>query len=179
MAFLDLVKKRQSVRKYAARPVPREAIEQCLKAVQLSPSTCNSQPWYFIIVDDEALRKRVADAAFSGMYSMNSSVKDAPVLVVVVRDRSKYLAILGGRCRGIPFSLIDIGIACEHFVLQAVEEGIGTCYMGWFNETAVKKVLDIPRSMKADLIISMGYPADAQERVKTRKLLSEIHRFNK
>lgn len=177
--FLDLVKKRQSARKYAARPVSREIIARCLEAARLAPSACNSQPWHFIVVDNEELRNKVANAAFSGVHSMNAFAKDAPVLVIVVRERSSYLAAVGGCCRGVSFSLIDIGIACEHFALQAAEEGVGTCYLGWFNERSVKKVLGLPGSKEIDMMIGMGYPADGQERVKIRKPLDEISRFNK
>jgi len=178
VVFLDLVKRRQSTRKYMTKPVSREIIERCLEAARLAPSACNSQPWHFIVVDSEELKNKVADAAFSGIHSMNAFAKNAPVLVVVVREGSSYLAALGGCCRGVAFSLIDIGIACEHFALQAAEEGLGTCYLGWLNEKRVKKVLGLPVGKKIDMIISMGYPIDEQERVKTRKLLSEISRFN-
>lgn len=179
MKFLDLVKIRKSVRRYSAKPVDREIIDRCLEAAQSAPSACNSQPWYFVVVDDQDLKKRIADAAFSGIYSINSFVKNAPVLVVVVRDKSSYLAGMGGYFRGFQFNLIDIGIACEHFILQAAEEGVGSCWLGWFNERAVKNILAIPRSKKVDIMISMGYPEVKEQIVKTRKPLSEISKFNK
>lgn len=179
MNFLELVKRRKSTRRYAATPVSREVIARCLEAAQLAPSACNSQPWYFIVIDDEDLKNKVANAAFSGIYSMNSFAKDAPVLVAVIRDKSSYFATLGGYCRGTQFSLIDIGIACEHFILQAEEEGVGTCCLGWFNEKAVKKILGIPYNKKADIMISMGYSNNGAQISKTRKSLGEISRFNK
>ncbi len=177
MIFLDLVKKRQSVRKYAPRPVPRDAIERCLEAARLAPSACNSQLWSFIILDDEKLRDEVAEKAFSGACKMNSFAKNAQVLVVAVTERSTYFARLGGFFRGTQYNLIDIGIACEHFALQAAEEGIGTCFLGIFNEKAVKKALRIPRGKKVDVIISMGYPAIEQTREKVRKPLGEMRKF--
>lgn len=179
MSFLELVKKRKSTRRYSAKPVGREIIAKCLEAAQLAPSACNSQPWYFIVVDDPDLKKRVANAAFSGIHSMNSFAKEAPVLVAVVTDKSSYLAALGGYFRGVQYNLIDIGITCEHFMLQATEEGVGTCWLGWFNEQAVKNILDIPRGKKVNIMISMGYPEVEEQANKTRKLLSEISRFNK
>jgi len=179
MTFLELVNKRASVRKYTAVPVPREVITRCLEAARLAPSACNSQPWKFIVVDEPALRKRLADAAFSGAYSMNSVTGNAPVLVVVTRSRSRGFATVGGFFRKVQYSLIDIGASCEHFILQAAEQGVGTCWLGWFNERAVKKILEIPKSEKADIIISMGYPGEGSYREKTRKSLDEIARFNK
>lgn len=177
MTFLELVKRRRSIRRYAAKAVSRETIDRCLEAARLAPSACNSQPWYFVVVDDEKLKNRLADEAFSRVYSMNSFAKDAPVLIVAVTQRSSYTACLGGYLRGTQYSLIDIGIACEHIILQAEEEGLGTCWLGWFNEKAVKKILGISRSEKVDVIISMGYPEE-EPKDKLRKPLSEIRRFN-
>lgn len=179
MKFLDLVKIRKSVRKYTAKPIDRDIIDRCLQAAQAAPSACNSQPWYFIVVDTPELKKKIADAAFSGIHSINSFAKNAPVLVVVVRDKSKYLASLGGYFRGFQFNLIDIAIACEHFILQAAEEGVGSCWLGWFNEKAVKIILSIAHDKNIDIIISLGYPETEEQVVKKRKPLSEISKFNK
>ena len=73
---------------------------------------------------------------------------------------------------------IDIGIAAAHLTLQAAEEGLGTCFMGWFNEKGVKKLLNIPVSIRVELIIAMGYPASDIIRGKTRKKLNEIMEYN-
>lgn len=177
MNFLELVKKRQSVRKYSGKPVPKDAIERCLEAARLAPSACNSQPWSFIIIDDVKLKDEVATAAFSGIYSSNSFAKSAPVLVAVITEHSKFIASLGGYFRGTQYNLIDVGIAAEHFVLQAAEEGLGTCWLGFFNEKAVKKVLNIPKDKKADIIISVGYPADDKIREKSRRPIDEIRKY--
>ncbi|NCC53224.1 MAG: nitroreductase, partial [Spartobacteria bacterium] len=115
MSFLDLARTRQSTRKYdPARPVPRETIERCVEAARLAPSACNSQPWEFIILDQDPFRSALAQPAFGGPYKMNRFALDAPVLIVVVRERAKLAARLGGMFRGCAFSLIDIGIAAEH-----------------------------------------------------------------
>ncbi|MFH0839705.1 MAG: nitroreductase family protein [Candidatus Omnitrophota bacterium] len=177
MNFLELVRRRRSTRKYLSKPVPREAIDRCLEAARLAPSACNSQPWSFIIADKDNLKDDLAATAFSGPYSMNSFAKSAPILIVVITERSGYIATLGGYFKGVQYSLIDIGIACEHLVLQAEEEGLGTCWLGWFNEKAVKKVLGLPDEKKIDIIISMGYPAGGEVREKARKSLDEIRRY--
>jgi nitroreductase len=178
MAFLDLVKKRRSVRRYTPTPVPKEAIVRCLEAARFAPSACHSQPWCFVVVDDQSLKEEVARAAFSGPYAMNRFAIEAPVLIVVVRDKSKTFARLGGLFRQVRYNLIDIGIAWEHFVLQAAEEGLGTCWLGWFDENAAKRILRIQKDKKADIMISMGYPADTEFKDKPRKSLEEISRFN-
>jgi len=178
MSFLDLVQKRSSVRKFSDQPVSREVLTRCLEAARLAPSACNSQPWSFIVVDDPQLRQRIADKAFTGMYSINTHAKTAPVFVVVVTEPSGYMARLGGQFKGVQYNLIDVGIAVDHFTLQAAEEGLGTCWLGWFNSGAVKKILGIPWNKRTDIMLSVGYPADPAPRSKIRKDLTEMSRFN-
>jgi len=157
MALLDLLKHRKSVREFLDRPVERDKIITCLEAARLAPSECNSQPWRFIIVDDRQLKDRLCDAAFGGIYSMNSFCKTAPVMVVVISEKSKFIARIGEMFRGTKYYLIDIGITCEHFVLQAEDLGLGTCWIGWFNERGVKSTLGIPQRKKIDMLIALGY----------------------
>jgi len=104
---------------------------------------------------------------------MNGFAKEAPVLVVVVTERSKYVAQVAGATRGTQYNLIDIGIACEHFILQATEEGLGTCWIGWFDQKGVREVLGLSKHDCLDIVISVGYPADAQ-REKVRKTTGEM-----
>ena len=157
MVLLDLLKHRKSVRGFLDKPVEREKIMMCLEAARVAPSACNSQPWKFIIVDDRELKNRLCDTAFSGIYSINSFCKTAPVVVAVVSEKSKFLARIGGVFRGTKYYLIDIGIACEHFVLEAEDLGLGTCWIGWFDEQAVKSILNVPRNKKIDILIALGY----------------------
>ncbi|MFC2003076.1 nitroreductase family protein [Chloroflexota bacterium] len=157
MALLDLLKHRKSVREFLDRPVERDKIMTCLEAARLAPSECNSRPWRFIVVDDRQLKDRLCNAAFGGIYSMNSFCKTAPVMIVVISEKSKFLARIGEMFRGTKYYLIDIGIACEHFVLQAEDLGLGTCWIGWFNERGVKSTLNIPQYKKIDMLIALGY----------------------
>jgi len=129
------------------------------------------------VVDDPPTVQRLASAAFSGIYSMNRFAASAPVLVVVVTERSRYAARLGGQMRGVQYSLVDIGIACEHFVLQAAEDGVGTCWLGWLNEKAVRKVLRLPRGARIDIMLSMGYPEKEDIREKKRKMPAEVSEY--
>ncbi|MBU1863447.1 MAG: nitroreductase family protein [Candidatus Omnitrophica bacterium] len=179
MNFIDLVKKRQSTRSYTPQPVSRDVIDRCIEAARLAPSACNSQPWTFIVIDDPSRKNKVGDAAFSGMYSMSSFAQSAPVLIIVITEKSSYAATLGTWLKGTQFNLIDIGIAGEHLVLQATEEGLGTCLIGWFNEKAVKKELKLPSKSHIDIIISMGYPQDAGPREKLRKPIDAIRSYYK
>ncbi|MBN1871735.1 MAG: nitroreductase family protein [Candidatus Omnitrophica bacterium] len=177
MDFLELAKKRQSTRDYSPKVVPRESIDRCIEAARLAPSACNSQPWSFIVVDREPMRTKLASGAFGGIYAMNSFAKKAPVFIVVITERAPYITRLGGYLKGVQYSLIDIGIACEHLILEAEELGMGTCWLGWFDERFVKNLLKVPKDKKVDVIISMGYPEEGRLRDKSRRPLDEIRRF--
>ncbi len=178
MKFIELVRKRKSTRKYLSKPVPKEIIDQCLEAARLAPSACNSQPWSFVVVDDKNAINEIVKKSMSGLYSMNKFVKTAPVVIVVITEQSVYAARMGGMLRNVKYNLIDIGIACDHLVLQAVELGLGTCWLGWFNGKALKKVLGLPKSKHVDVAISMGYPDEtAEPRKKIRKSLEETRRY--
>lgn len=174
MRFLDLVRRRYSCREYLSKMVPREALERCLEAARLAPSACNAQPWRFIVVMDQELKTRLAQKAFSGIFGMNHFAMRAPVLVAVVREPSKFIISLGGNFRGVQYSLIDLGIAVEHFVLQAEEEGLGTCWLGWFDEPGVKRILGLSHGEKVDILLSVGFPEDKPSDVKNRKSPMEI-----
>ena len=175
MEFRDLVAKRQSDRKYKNVPVKRELIVSCLEAARLAPSACNSQPWKFIVVDEPQLVAEMADAA-AGM-GMNKWVKQAPVIVAVTLEKMNFTAKIGSVIKDKEYSLLDVGIAVEHFCLQAAELGLGTCIMGWFDEKRVKKLLNIG-NRRIPLLISLGYP-DSDTRKKSRKDLDEICSWNK
>jgi nitroreductase len=179
MSFLDLVNKRYSVRNYNNTPIARDTMNRCIEAARLAPSACNSQPWKFIIVDDPELLRKVSTAAFEGILKFNHFAFDAPALVVIVSERQKALANIAGRVKRKTFSQMDIGIAAEHFCLQAAEEGLGTCMLGWFNEARVKKTLSIPRLKRVELIISVGFSADEKIPRKNRKSIDEILTFNR
>lgn len=179
MSFLELTNKRYSVRNYKSTPVEREKIDRCVEAARLAPSACNSQPWKFIIVDDSQLRSELAKAAFEGILKFNHFAFKAPVLVLIVSQRQKASAKFGSIVKKKNFTLMDIGIAAEHFCLQAAEEGLGTCMLGWFNEKKVKKTLSIPRSKRVELIISAGFSANKNIPRKKRKTIEEILSYNK
>ena len=178
MKFLDLVNKRQSVRKYLDKPVEREKVERCLEAARLAPSANNSQPWSFMVIDDPRLKEAVARKTFDRVISFNRFSLQAPVLIILISERSGFLNKVAEAIKDKQFSLIDIGITAEHFCIQATEEGLGTCMLGWFNEKEVKKLLNIPPSKRVELIITMGYPESNQIRPKKRKSINQIRSYN-
>ena len=156
MQFSDLIAARQSVRQYLDRPVEQEKIRECLEAARLAPSASNAQPWRFVVVDEPGLRREVARETFGRLVSFNHFSLQAPVLVVVVAEGGKLGTRLGDAVRRRPYSLIDVGIAAEHFCLRAAELGLGTCMLGWFDERGVKRRLGVPAGRRVDLVITLG-----------------------
>lgn len=177
-ALLELFNKRQSVRSYLTQPVETEKLQRCIEAARLAPSACNAQPWKFIVVDNPELKNKIADFTTTKMIPMNHFTKQAPVHVVVVMEKPNFSSKMGEIIRDKPFTLIDVGIASLQFCLQATAEGLGTCMLGWFNEKKVKKLLNIPSSLRAVLIITVGYPASDEVRTKYRKTTEQMSSIN-
>jgi nitroreductase len=180
MIFKELILARQSVRRYAATPVEPEKINLCLEAAHLAPSASNSQPWKYIVVDQEPLRTELAKATFSDIQLINKFTLQAPVMVVIVMEKAKLITRLAMLVKKKEWPLIDIGITAEHFCLQAAELGLGTCMIGWFDEDKIKKLLQIPSDKSIGLVISAGYAVDGYpQRTKIRKTREEFVSFNK
>jgi nitroreductase len=175
MNFSELVKVRQSTRKYADKPVEKEKMLQCLETARLSPSACNSQPWKFVLVDRPDLKAQVAECAAS--LGMNRFARQAPVIVAVVLEKMKLTASLGSVLKDKEYRLMDIGIAVNQFCLQAAALDLGTCIIGWFDEKRVKELLKIPKSRRIPLLVSVGYPDD-ENRNKVRRPVEKMSSWN-
>jgi nitroreductase len=120
--FLELVNRRQSVRSFLPDLVEPEKLQRCLEAARLAPSSCNAQPWKFIVVDEPVLKTEVAKATSSKLLGMNHFTLQAPVLIVIVIERANFTSGMGQVIKDREFPLIDLGIATEHFCLQATAE---------------------------------------------------------
>lgn len=179
MNFQELINKRQSVRKYSDKAVEKEKIKRCIEAARLAPSASNSQPWKLLIVDNPELKNKVAKETCSKLLKFNKFVLEASVIIVIVLEKAKVKTRIGEKLKNKEWRLIDIGIAAEHFCLQATEEGLGTCMLGWYNEKPIKKLLNIPDNKPIGLLISVGYPVkDYKLRKKIRKDIEQIVSYN-
>jgi nitroreductase len=176
-SFLKLVSDRRSIRKYLDKPVEAEKIRKCVESARLAPSACNSQPYKFIVIDDVDVKNRVSKAAFSGIYSVCELLGSSPVLIAVVSQKQKMTAWLGNQIQNVNFRYIDIGIAVEHFVLQATELGLGTCWIGWFNQKNVSRVLGVPAGYRVEVMLSVGYSGENPQ-AREKKSFEEIVSFN-
>jgi len=163
MEVFEAIKNRYSCRSYKAEPVPEEKLKKILEAARLAPSAHNEQEWKFIVVRDSEKRKKLAKAALSQDF-----IAEAPVVIVAVATDPEHIL-----SSGVPAYTLDLAIAIEHMALEAVEEGLGTCWIGAFDQVAVKKILKITERCKVVALLPLGYPAD-EPRPKSRKKLKEI-----
>ena len=175
MDFEELILKRQSDRKYAPGKVSTEDIMKCIEAARMSPSACNAQPWKFVVVDDRGKLNEMADAA-EGM-GMNKFTHGVPVMVAVVLEKMNFSAKVGSLVKNKDYCMLDLGMAVEHFCLQAADLGLCTCIMGWFDEKKIASLLGVPRRKRIPLIIALGHP-EGPTRKKIRKPLEDMSSWN-
>lgn len=178
MDFLSLTRLRQSDRSYLDKPVEKEKLDRILECARLAPSACNAQPWKIIVVDDPELKGKIADATSEKVIGMNHFTKQAPLQLVIVEESANITSAFGSLVKKKHFPLIDIGIVAEHICLAAAAEGLGSCMIGWFDESKIRKYLSVPVSKRILLVITLGYPAK-ETRTKIRKTIEKIISYNK
>ena len=174
-----LIFHRRSIRRYLPQPVEREKVLACLEAARAAPSAQNSQTWRFLVIDDPVLKDRFAEAVFSGFYTSTRFAAAAPVFILILARLDFVANRLGRQVQGVPYHLLDVGIAGEHLVLQAEELGLNTCWIGWFDVRRTRKFFKIPRKYKIVAMISLGYSDKRPPRDPSRKPLEEIAWFNR
>lgn len=177
MDFKSLVLTRQSDRSYLDQQVETDKLARILECARVSPSACNAQPWHIIVVDDQELKNKIADATSEKILGMNHFTKQAPIHIVIVEEAANFTSNFGSWAKRKHFPLIDIGIIAGHICLAAANEGLGSCMIGWFDETKVKKLLNVSSSKRIQLIITLGYSAQ-QTRTKIRKPIDKIVSYN-
>ncbi len=156
MQFSDVLTKRKSIRKYKPIPVQDEDILRVLEAARVAPSASNRQPWHYVVVRDEATRKRVAGTQIWAA--------GAPVIIVAMGDKA----------RSPNWWRNDVGISFEHVMLAAADIGLGTCWMGSYTrDEEIRGILGVPDNWNVAAITPLGYP-DEDPPTKTRKPLDEI-----
>lgn len=163
MELKEAIKKRQSVRAYEDRPVPEEKLRNVLEAARLAPSACNRQAWKFVVVRESKRRQELAEAANGQTF-----VGEAPIVIAAVATEPEYVMDCG-----VPSYPVDLAIAVTHMTLAAVEEGLGTCWLGAFSQEGVKEILKIPDKYRVVTLFPLGFPKRGRK-VKTRKSLEEI-----
>ncbi|MCW4030243.1 MAG: nitroreductase family protein [Candidatus Bathyarchaeota archaeon] len=170
MDFADVITSRKSIRDYANKAVEEEKLTQILEAARWAPSWANRQCARYIVVKDKARIEKIC-----GKFSW---IKQAPVVIVACADPKE-----SGFRNGMDYYLVDVGIALQQLVLAASNLGLGTCWIGAFDEASVKAALGVPGDVKVVALTPLGYPAEdseASRRVRAavgadqRKNLEEI-----
>lgn len=169
MSVLKIIQKRRSLRKYRGDRVPEDVLQRVLEAARLAPSGKNYQPWKFIIVQDKELKEKLARASAEQFF-----MAEAPIIIVACGFPDNSYSRMGRYMKSWP---VDVTIALEHLILQATEEGLGTCWIGSFEETEVKAILSIPEEVKVLALTPLGYP-DETPPYRGRKRLDEIVSYN-
>ncbi len=167
MTVYEAIRTRKSVRSWDDRPVEPEKIERVMEAARLAPSARNDQEWRFVVVTDEGTRTKLTQSANGQAF-----VGQAPVVIVACAETDRRTMACGH-----PSFLIDAAIAIDHITLAAVEEGLGTCWIGAFDPEAVRSILGIPSSIEVVELLPLGYPKDPSP-VEKKRLAYEaiVHR---
>jgi nitroreductase len=163
MEVKKAIETRKSIRAYKDTPVPEDKLLRVLEAARLAPSGGNRQQWKFIVVRDAEKRRQLSRAA-----NGQAQVAQAPVVIAGVSTAPENMMMCG-----VPGYPVDLAIAIDHMTLAAVDEGLGTCWIGAFSQAETRKIMGIPGSYTIVNMLTLGYPDDAG-RPKTRKSLEEI-----
>ena len=147
MEVFEAIQKRQSVRSYLSDKVPIEKLMKILEAARLAPSAGNIQPWHFIIVTEQQMRDKLSKGRYANF------LVESPIVIVGCGDRQASPN----------WHLVDTTIAMQNMVLTATSEGLGTCWIGSFNEDQVKKLLDIPERFKVIALLAVGYRRETMD----------------
>jgi nitroreductase len=158
LEFTDVLKARKSVRSYVDKEVEEAKLMKMLEAARMAPSWANKQCWSYIIVKDKSKIKELAGGL------VNSWLKQAPLVVVACGNPGE-----SGSRNGKDYYLVDVAISMEHLVLAATDLGLGTCWIGSFDEAKVKQLLGVPEDVKVIALTPVGYAGDEGLRSKFTK----------
>ncbi len=161
MNVKEVIERRRSIRKFQEGTITDEQLDLLMKAAQLAPSASNRQPYKFVVVKDNELKKSLQRKA-----SMQRFVGKAAVIFVGIGDLEHE-----------KWYKVDLGIAIQQIFLQAVELGLGACWIGAFEEDKVKEVLKIPQNMKVVALLPVGIPGQDPP-ARPRKSLEELFSLN-
>ena len=171
MNFSEIANARQSCRSYNPnREVEKEKLDKILETARVAPSACNGQPYFITVCKGEAARK-VAKAT-QGM-GMNKFASEAPVLLVISEMPYVASAALGAKVKKNDYRSIDIGILAAYITAEATAQGLGTCILGWLNDSDIREICGINGAVR--LVITVGYADENDKlRIKKRKNVDEL-----
>ena len=168
MDVFTAISQRCSVRAYKPTDVEEDKLKKVLEAARLSPSASNRQDWKFIVVKNKETRKKLVKAAFG-----QSFIAEAPIIIVACGLEPNAMLACGQ-----PMHTVDVSIAFAYMILQAYELGLGTCWIGAFNEDETKKIIRVPENVRVVAMTPLGYPNQSPSQ-KSRKNLDQIISYEK
>ncbi|MGA9139446.1 MAG: nitroreductase family protein [Methanocella sp.] len=163
MDVFTAISQRKSIRAYQDRKIDEATLSRVLEAGRIAPSAGNRQDWKFIVVTDGETRKKLAMAARGQMF-----LSQAPVVIAGCAIAPEYVMACGQSA-----GIIDVSIAFSFMMLQATELGLGTCWLGAFNESEVREILGVPDHVRVVAMTPLGYP-DEVPAGRPRKSLEEV-----
>lgn len=167
MDFDEVIRTRRSVRSYRPDPIPRDVLERVLDAGRLAPSGSNRQPTRFILVRDPERKEKLVPLCEGQTF-----IAEAPVVLVACGRNIHYNR---GGYMGDYSVLVDTAIAVDHITLSARAEGLGTCWIGSFDNAGLKEFLRIPDDYNVVALTPIGYPKGNPFKETTNRLpLSEL-----
>lgn len=174
MNFEEIARNRQSCRKFSAdNDVEHDKIISILNTANLAPSACNSQPYRLTVCSGE---KAIHIANEVQGMGLNKFAVDVPVFIVISEAPYNSSAALGAKLKNNDYRSIDIGIITAYITAQATDLGLGSCILGWFNDSNIRKICSLDTSVR--LVIAIGYPEENYPlRNKKRKALEELVNF--
>jgi nitroreductase len=167
--IISLIKERKSVRRFKPDPVSPETIKKLLEAARQAPNAGNLQPWYFIVVNNLEIRQQLVRAALNQTF-----LAEAPVNIVVCAEPNRSAARYGQRGRDL-YCIQDTAAAVENILLTATAYGLGSCWVGAFNEQEVAQILKLKPEYRPVAIIPIGHPARETKTVARRPLEEVMH----
>lgn len=178
MDTLDTIRTRRSIRKFSGKPVEPEKLQAVLEAARLAPSWANMQCWRFVVIRDAGMKEKISELSYVESffapkgYKTNPAQKalaEAPVVIVACAE-----PLDSGDLRGQQYYMTDVGIATENLMLAAHALGLGSVFVGVFDEEQLGELLDIPPGIRIVGLFPLGYPQEEQKAGPARKPLEEI-----
>ena len=159
MDLMEAIKGRRSIRKYKPDPIPEEALQKIMEAVQWSPSWANTQCWEVIIVRDPNMKSALANTLTKTNPSL-SSMTEAP-LVIVLCGKKGVSGFKKGEAATVKgdWLMFDTGIAMQTLCLTAHSLGLGTVVVGLFDHKKAEEILGVPQNAEIVAMTPLGYPA--------------------
>lgn len=169
MEVIEAIKTRASIRDYRTTPVPDSLVKEILEAAIQAPSAGNVGDWEFIVVKNAKTKQELAEAAFNQEF-----VAKAPLVIVVCSNLDRISATYGSRGVSL-YSIQDTSAAIENLMLAAWSMGLGSCWIGAFNEERVRDSLILPTNVRPMAIITLGYPLSIPTKPGRRDLKDVMH----